>query len=277
MMKIIDGQIHLWLPNTPDHPFAPNHTHSHGESYTAETALALFDEAGVTGSVIVTPSWMGTDNSYGLDAAARYPHRFVVMGRFDYAASDARERLACWRDAPGMVGIRATLVDPLTISMFQNPANGAFWARSAALGIPLMCYAPKALPTIADFARRNEGLRIIVDHAGRFAQGPKEEAAWEDVSHLLAMARMPNVAVKVSSLPSFTAQPYPFPILHPYIRAIYDAFGPERMIWGSDVTRLSSTYRENIRLFSEALDFLSEEDKARIFALNLRQWCDVLL
>ena len=79
--------------------------------------------------------------------------------------------------------------------------------------------------------------------------------------------------MKVSSLPAFSTQAYPFPNLHPHIRAIHDAFGAERMIWGSDVTRLGCTYDENVRLFSEALDFLSDEDKEWIFWRSVTKWC----
>src|SRR5690606_34803071 len=96
-MKIIDGQIHIWAPDGPDYPWAPGPMHNHGPSYTAEQAIELMDAAGVTGAVLVTPSWIGSDNSYSLDAVARYPGRFAVMGRFDYAAPDAIARLATWR------------------------------------------------------------------------------------------------------------------------------------------------------------------------------------
>jgi hypothetical protein len=47
------------------------------------------------------------------------------------------------------------------------------------------------------------------------------------------------------------------------------------MIWGSDVTRLTSSYDENIRLFSEALDFLNADDKEWIFWRSISRWCDV--
>ena len=105
----------------------------------------------------------------------------------------------------------------------------------------------------------------------------RPESPLHTFADLLALAKYPNVAVKVSSLPSFSTQPFPFPNLHRHIRAIYDAFGSQRMIWGSDVTRLTCRYDENIRLFSDALDFLSDEDKEWIFWRSLSEWCDVKL
>ena len=273
-MQIFDGQIHLWMPNSPDHPWVPGARNYQGDQFLIEEAIELFDREGVDGAVVVTPSWVGTDNSYGIEAAQRFPDRFAVMGRFDYQAEDAEDRLTHWKEAPGMLGIRATVIDPVTEPMFRDPENHWFWERCGTLNIPLMCYPPKNIDILAPVAQRAKDLRIIVDHSGRFAQGPKDDAAWEDLPTLLDLARFDNVAVKVSSLPSFSTQPFPFENLHPHIRAIHGAFGSDRMIWGSDVTRLNSTYDENIRLFAEALDFLSEDDKEKIFARNLTRWCD---
>ena len=272
-MQIFDGQIHLWLPNTPEHPWAPGATTYMGDSYRIEDALALLDREEVDGAVIVTPSWLGADNSYGLEASRRYPQRFAVMGRFDFEADGVEERLHSWKSSPGMLGIRATVLDPPSIRMFQDSGMLWFWERCAELGIPLMCYPRQYIPLIGPLAQRVPDLRIIIDHCARIAHGPMDDAAWDDIDLLLDLARHPNVAAKVSSLPSFSTQPYPFPNLHAPIRAIYDAFGADRMIWGSDVTRLSCSYRENIRLFTEALDFLTATDREKIMARNLTDWC----
>jgi predicted TIM-barrel fold metal-dependent hydrolase len=69
-----------------------------------------------------------------------------------------------------------------------------------------------------------------------------------------------NVYVKVSSAPNFSAEPYPFRDISPYIRRLYDAFGPQRLMWGSDITRLASTYSECLNQLRDGLDFLSAED-----------------
>ena len=272
-MKIIDSQIHIWRADTPEHPWVRGGPSPHSPSYTIAEALALLDAAGVDAAVLVPPSWSGTDNSYALEAAASHPDRFVVMGRFDYALPDAARRLEHWRDTPGMIGIRATLSDPVTLGMFRDPENLWFWRRCAELGLPLMCYAPGLLDLVTAIADGAPDLRIVLDHAGRNARGPKDDAAWGDYDRLRALADRPNVAVKVSSLPCFTTEAYPFANLHPWIRRLYDSFGPDRMIWGSDVSRLTCRYDENIRLFSEALVFLSEEDRRMIFADNLARWC----
>jgi predicted TIM-barrel fold metal-dependent hydrolase len=276
-MKIIDGQMHVFPPNTPQRPWPAGTVSFHGDHYTAEAAIAQMDDAGVRAAVLVPLRWMGADNSCALEAAAAYPDRFVVRGRIDARAPDARRRLDHWRDVPGLLGIRLTVTDPVSRALFVEGGFDWFWSGCQANRLPLMCYTPGDVGLIGRVADRYPDLRLIVDHAGRAARGPKDAAAWHDIADLLALAGAPNVAVKVSSLPSFSTEPYPFVNLHAPIRAIYDSFGPQRMIWGSDVTRLTSTYEENVRLFSEALDFLSPDDREWLFWRSISRWCDVEL
>jgi predicted TIM-barrel fold metal-dependent hydrolase len=60
--------------------------------------------------------------------------------------------------------------------------------------------------------------------------------------------------------------------LHPYIRRVYDAFGPQRMFWGTDLTRLPCTYREGIAMFTEHLPWLSAADKEWIMGRGVCEW-----
>ena len=72
-------------------------------------------------------------------------------------------------------------------------------------------------------------------------------------------------------MPCFSEQQYPFRDTHPIIRRIYDAFGPRRMLWGADLSRLRGSYRECLAQFQEALDFLTLEDKQWILGKSLAE------
>ena len=100
----------------------------------------------------------------------------------------------------------------------------------------------------------------------------KDDEAFRGLDNVLALARRPNVAVKVSSLPNFSTQAYPYRNLHPFIRRVYDAFGAKRMFWGSDLTRLSGTYRECVTLFTEEIPWLSQDDLSWIMGRAVRDW-----
>jgi predicted TIM-barrel fold metal-dependent hydrolase len=86
------------------------------------------------------------------------------------------------------------------------------------------------------------------------------------------MAKRPNVAVKASALPSYSSEPYPYRGLHAHIRRVYDAFGPQRMFWGTDFTRLSCSYRQAITLFTEELPWLSARDKELLIGRGVCDW-----
>jgi predicted TIM-barrel fold metal-dependent hydrolase len=107
---IVDSQVHLWLPESPDRPWpadGPPRAHL-PHPFTYEKLLPLMDEAGVDRVVIVPPSWEGERNDYALEAARRYPNRFGVMGRILLTDPQAPGRLATWKQQPGMLGVRHT-------------------------------------------------------------------------------------------------------------------------------------------------------------------------
>ncbi len=272
-MKIIDGQIHVWWPNSPQRPWPEGAVALHGPSFTVEQAVALLDENKVQGAVLVPPSWTGFDNSYATDAAKKYPNRFGVMGQFDVDTPDAKERLTHWRDEKGMLGVRLVFLAEPSLKILRDSKYDWFWATCEKANVPLMCLAPGNLGLLGDKARKHPGMTIIIDHAGRHPRGAKDEASWADIQDMLVLAKLPNVSVKVSSLPCFTTQAYPFPNLHAPMRQMYDAFGPQRLSWGSDITRLTSTYQENLRLFTEAFSFLTPKDLEWIMGGTVAKLC----
>jgi len=273
---IIDAQIHAWK-ETAAYPTPETVRPYHGSDYTIERALAVMDANGVDRAILVPPaSWPTgvTRNSYSLDAARLHPTRFGVMGLFDYDAPDARDRLAGWR-RPGMLGIRTWLGGGATVPPLVGEDFDWFWAALEAHQIPFMSAAPGRMHLFAGVLQRFPQLRLIIDHAAREPWGPKGGAAWADLAGTLALAKWPLTAIKVSCLPSVSQEAYPFRDLHPFIRRIYDAFGPRRMLWGSDATRLNAPYADNLRLFTDALDFLGDEDRSWILgkaALSACRW-----
>jgi predicted TIM-barrel fold metal-dependent hydrolase len=113
-------------------------------------------------------------------------------------------------------------------------------------------------------------MKILIPHMGcpLDIRGP---AAFAGIEELLALARYPNVTVMVSSAPCFSNEAYPFRDVHPYLRRIYDVYGPRRMLWGADLSRLTGSYSECLDLFRHALDFLSDDDKEWVLGRALAE------
>ena len=134
-----------------------------------------------------------------------------------------------------------------------------------------MIFAPFAVAKIGEIAERHPGLRVIVDHMGLNVQWKGKDLG-PGVDVLLKFARLKNVGVKASCLPCYVDEPYPFPTLHPQIRRVVETFGPQRIFWGTDLSQSLCSYRHNVTLFTEELDFLSADDKEWIMGRALSEW-----
>jgi predicted TIM-barrel fold metal-dependent hydrolase len=104
-------------------------------------------------------------------------------------------------------------------------------------------------------------------------RGKKDAEAFAHLDDLVALAACPNVAVKATSLSYYTSEPYPHRGVHAHFRKVLDAFGPKRVFWGSDLTKLApGTYRQLVTLFTEEMPWLSESDKEWIMGRGVCEW-----
>jgi predicted TIM-barrel fold metal-dependent hydrolase len=274
-MLIVDSQVHIWGANTPERPWPARHAPHRPEPFSADDLLKEMDAAGVHAAIIVPPGWEGDRNDLGLDAARRYPARFAVMGRLDPRAPDSPEKLATWRDQPGMLGLRFTFHTPQMEPLLTEGHVDWLWKEAEKHGVPLMVLAPPPLlPAIASVAERHPGLKLTLDHLS-IPKGRKDDAAFAHVDELVKLARLPNVAVKATSMPHYTTEPYPHRVIHPHLRKVIEAFGPRRVFWGTDVTKLPpGTYRQAVTLFTEELPWLSTDDQAWVMGRGICEWLD---
>jgi predicted TIM-barrel fold metal-dependent hydrolase len=263
---IIDSQIHLW------HAGTPGGTHQQ-DPFTMEDALAAMDAAGVDASVVVPPPWDPDANAIGLEAARRRPGRFAVVGTLAVDDPDAPAQLATWRDQPGMLGARVAFSTPdARALLLSGDALDPLWSAAESAGLPLMVFAPGSLDAIDAVGRRHPGLPIALDHMG-LVTGTTDEAAFAPViGQLEALARYPNVAIKLSSAPIYSSAPYPYRTISGYLKRLVAAFGPARCFWGSDITRLSCSWRECVTHFTEELPWLTAADQELVMGRAVRDW-----
>jgi predicted TIM-barrel fold metal-dependent hydrolase len=268
-MVIIDSQVHVWPPDRPDRRLGPGH--SERTPYSYEQLLVDMDRAGVDRAVLVPPSIDANRNDYALEAVRKHPDRFAVMGKVPLKPAD-RDALKGWCDEPGMLGVRLTFHRDADRPWLADGTADWFWPEAELHDIPVMVHAPERLAEIGEIAERYPDLRIIVDHMG-FARETMDEKALPAVERMNALARHPNVFVKVSALPCFSTGPYPFKNLHEPLRRVIETFGPRRSFWGSDITRVPATcsLRQVVTQFTEELDFLSPADLEWIMGRGLAE------
>ena len=272
-MLIVDAQIHVWAVHAPERPWpADGFGREHStEPLTADAVLARMDEAGVDRAVLVPPSWEGDRNDLAIQAARDHPDRFAIMGRINLADPANAALLPDWKRQPGMLGIRVSFRMPEQRQWLADGSADWFWPAAEAAGVPLMVLPPDQLPAIDRVAERHPGLRLVIDHLA-MTSSRRDDAAFATLEDLYPLARHPNVAVKATALPCYTTEAYPFRGIQDHIKRVFDSFGPERVFWGTDLSRLTCSYREAITFFTEELPFLTKRDKEAIMGKALCDW-----
>ena len=260
-MLIVDSQIHIWKNNIP-----VNSNHRQVANYTAADVLKDMDAAGVHAAIIHPPGWDPDANALAIDAAREHPGRLAILGKFPLDKPESRALVDSWKKHPGMLGLRFALNQPHQKTWLTDGTMDWLWPAAERAGLPVALIGNNLLQVIGPIAARHPGLKLIIDHFGR------PDAAWTHMPQLLAAAKYPNIALKATGAPSYSAEVYPHRDIHDHLRKLYDAFGPERMFWGTDITRMPCTWRQCITLFTEELPWLSARDKALIMGEALCDW-----
>jgi L-fuconolactonase len=270
-MFIVDAQVHIWAANSAERPWVSKPAAHRDTPLTAGELLHEMDGAGVSRAVLIPPGFDGLRNDLILAAAQQYPDRFCAVGRLDADAANARERIATWRDQPGMKGMRFTFTKGLGPALADGRLEWV-WAEAEKAGVPIMMLVPHEMMHLVDgIAARYPTLKLTMSHLG-LETDTRDDEAFRLFDNLFPLAKRPNVMVTASALPTYTSDAYPFRRLHTHIRRVYDAFGPERMFWGTDFSRLTCSYQEAINLFTEELPWLSNQDKETIMGRGLCRW-----
>ena len=268
-MQIIDAQIHTWGTGLPS-----NASHWQVSHFTPAEAIALMDEGGVDAAVIHPPGWDPNSTEMAFQAVRDHPGRFAILGSLPLDRPDSRERIADWRSQPGMLGLRYTFLHDPAKRWLADGTIDWLWAAAERAGVPIAMLATDSLVEIGGIAARHPGLRLTIDHLG--GRGGlttlKDHAAMTHMPQLLALAKHPNVAVKATGAPGYSAEAYPFPIMQGYLRQIFDAFGPQRMFWGTDISKMPCSWRQCVTMFTEELPWLSEADKRLVMGEALCAW-----
>jgi predicted TIM-barrel fold metal-dependent hydrolase len=284
---VIDTHMHVWA-NDPrrypfPHPYLSDFAGAPHEA-TVEMLIDDMDRHGCTHAVLVQVIYHGWDNRYVADCVRRFPERFKAHGLIDPTDPRVAEKLEFWIKEHGLHGMRFS---PL---YYQNGSHGGdgwlnapqthrLWGKAEELrAIFNFFIAPPQLPKLEEMVRAHPEVRVIVDHLGQmdFEVADPEP----DFRKLLALARYSNVWVKVSEFSSVmkTAK-YPFREVYPYVKRVYEAFGPDRLLFGTGYPGAArGAYQRpslemEIAIFRSEIPFFTPEDRERILGLNAaRLW-----
>ena len=261
--NFIDAHVHLWTDNFREYPLAHNFTpgQMNPAVFLPDDILGLAKPSGVNRFILVQMSYYGFDNSYMVDVIHRAPHIFkgiAVIGWREKNPDRTMRELA-------KKGIRGFRIYPDGASSSRWLDGDGFDAmfRCAAQERLAMCplIDPEALPSIDQQCQKFPDTPIIIDHLARI--GMQGEIRDRDIRELCMLARHPHVQVKISAFYALGQKKPPHLDLAYLIRRIYEAFGPNRLMWGSDCPFqiADETYEDSISLIRDLLPFLSNEDQ----------------
>ncbi len=266
-MLIVDAQVHIWSSGKPT-----NANHRQVPAFTKDDLLKEMDEAGVDAAVIHPPSsWDPNSNELAVEAARQHPDRLSVLGNFPLDRPESRALIDGWKRRPGMLGLRFTFLQPHQKTWPTDGTMDWLWPAAERAGIPVALLAATIMPVVGQVAERHPKLKLIIDHLGR-PSGTKDDAAWASLPEMLALAKHPNVAIKATGAPSYSSEPYPYRNIHGHLKRIYDAFGPERVFWGTDITRMPCSWRQCVTMFTEELPWLTARDKELVMGRAVCAW-----
>jgi L-fucono-1,5-lactonase len=274
----VDAHHHLWDPGRRSYPWMDESVAAIRRPFTLEDLDAAAGPHGFGQTVLVQAVSSVEETRELLAVAAASTRVSGVVGWVDLGAPDVADALAALRAAPGghrLVGIRHQVHDEPDPGWLlrDQVLRGLAAVASAGLAYDLLV-RERELPAARTVARRLPELPLVVDHLAkpRIRQGVTDPWAQE----LAALARQPNVACKVSGLvteadwDTWTAAQ-----LAPYVRRAAEAFGPERLLFGSDwpVCLLAAGYAEVVAATEEALELagLDPAERDAVFGANARR------
>ena len=264
-MPIIDSQVHAYEANTPKRPWhsVPNWP----PHVTGDEMVAAMDKVGVDGAIFISAhSLYQYDASYAVEAQRKHPNRLAIVKPVNSDDPAVADVIADWKKTPGTVGIRIMMRKDAARA--PNDAGVERILRAAVKhDFPVNLSCAGNLDGAGALIARYPDTRFIIDHLGlvqpRTPPAPPEP--WAELPKLLAIAKCPNAVVKVSGACTLARESYPFPDIWDPLARVFDAWGFERCLWGTDWTRAFAVvnYEQAVEPFRQTKR-LSESERAML-------------
>jgi predicted TIM-barrel fold metal-dependent hydrolase len=271
-MLTLDAQVHAYERNHPGRPWLG--TLYGPAEVTGDQMVAAMDAVGVDGAVLVSPfSMYRYDASYAKEVYAAHPDRFRLVKPVDPTDPAVLETIADWASTNGTVGIRVFLRDDVSTDP-ADPAINRVLATAAQHSLPVNLACTGRLDQARQLAARNPNTWLVIDHLGlpQPHEPPPPADPFTDLPKLLALAAHDNVAVKISGACTLSHDPFPYKDLWDPLGRVFEVFGFDRCMWGTDWTRAVRllTYEQGVEAF-RVTDRLSDSDRALLMGKTLQR------
>ena len=272
-MPVIEPHVHVWTLDTDRYPWAAGTSNPPKQSATAEELLETLDAHGVEGAVLVQVIFYGYDNSYAADCLQKYPNRFAGVCLVDPQDPAAPSKLEFEVKERGFSGIRLRPCHDRNSTWLSDPATFPLWEKCAELGasVCILSHIEQLAMLKAPVSRFPE-VPVIIDHMGwpPLAEGPNGAA----IRHLLDLVQYPSVRVKITDPWAISKdEAYPYRQAEPIFRKVFETFGRERCLWGTDwpLVRDQCGYAGAMRLYTEEWTWLTDLGREWVMDRTIRK------
>ncbi len=270
---IIDAHHHLWRRSRGDYDWLTPDLAALWRDFEPEDLVPLIAAGGVAGGIVVQAAPTEAETRFLLDLAARTPTILGVIGWTDFAAPDAGEAIARLAADPALKGLRPMLQDDPDDDFILRAETQPALAGMDRLGLRLEALVrPRHLPRLITLRERWPGLAMVVNHA---AKPDIAAGAWRPwAGDLRRLAADGATHCKLSGLITEAGPDWTVERLRPYVDLVIEAFGPERVMWGSDwpVALLAGSYDRWLETSHQLLKGLGGLDRAAILGGTARRF-----
>jgi predicted TIM-barrel fold metal-dependent hydrolase len=271
-MNIIDAQVHAY---EHDHPGRPWAAVLHGpKEVTGDDMIEAMDQVGVAAAILVSVFTMYQyDESYAVQVFKEHSKRFRLIKPVNPADPSVVETIEAWAKTPGAIAIRIMLNRGISEDPHDAGINRVL-ATAAKVGLPvnLLCWG--RLEQVKQLAKNNADTQLVIDHLG--LQQPYEPPPltnpFGDLQAVLSLAQQPNIVIKITGACTLSQQAYPYHDIWGSLKRIFDAYGLERCMWGTDWTRAVKllSYQQGVEAFKLTTE-LTAAEKSQLMGGNLQR------
>ena len=261
-MPVIDSQVHVYAANTPARPW--HSTPNWPDHVTGDEMVAAMDAVGVDGAIFISSfSMYQYDSSYAVEVQQAHPGRFGLVKPVNPDNPAVADVIAEWKETPGTVGIRI-MMTPEAERNPTDPGLDVILREAVRHDFPVNMLSWGNIDAGIAVVDRHPDTRFIIDHLSILQPRtpPAAPEPWADLPKVLDLAKRPNAVIKVSGACTLSREPYPFPDIWDPLARVFDAWGLDRCLWGTDWTRAFAVvnYENAVEPF-RLTDRLSDSDR----------------
>jgi L-fuconolactonase len=230
----IDAHQHFWRPSRGDYGWLTPEAHpAICRKFLPQDLAPLLEDAGVERTILVQAAPTLAETEYLLGLAAETPFVAGVVGWADLDAPNAAQQISALAQQPKLVGLRPMLQDLDDDAWILRPAVGKSLDAMEAAGMRLdALVTPRHLPHLTRCLAARPGLRVVIDHGAKPDIAVSALGDW--AAQMRAIATDTSAFCKLSGLVTETGGKWTEDTLRPYVEVLLEAFGPARLMWGSD-------------------------------------------